>query len=710
MAGTVARLIPGHWLGGRSTLDRARGFIADPYSAAAQTESAKVAQGQSRGDKSLSRSSSNIKNRLDSAASNTGKTNSNSFRTGSSYSGSTHSTHNHHHMQNVDADSDSDSSHNGGKRPFNLRRVTTGGGKNLDVVDVHETFEIVDLAAVSTAEINFQQSAERCPLGTLARSMQMLPDGTSFYTTLLIDPLLVTDISGETSTAAGDRPPFQLRVTAGKNGNTSKVTSRWLDMHDLSYPIINPKGYLTDDDEDLMLKQSIKLGNPLIDLAGFLCNLDIPVQTGETLIATRLVPGDFVQRFIGDVDAGSIHAALRSPLGLHPSIQIRGVYVISLWARAPKSSKDNDDGYKPNSRPVTAEKGVTLARGELKQGSAQRRSGSRSRSPRSNSGNSAAHNTSASSRLPTFRIRCQYLRHPYGPFLRTEIHDARMKAEEIKEQAFLAPSSSDAFITPPTNSTSDLDDEVITGNMIREIDQQVLSSVQQQQNGATTNISASTTNNHVSNEQNEVLGRKNAAMLISEMQYWMRTGNMPSSKRVARIIASANQRHDNPSLFTPYPKVRFQQNDIEPVYEYDLGLEELSRADLNPFIERKESNLYGIPTDLGDDNHINHEVFLPHIHTFSTSKRGIAQHHNNSSSSSSRSNSSKTSPAKKYTSPTKSSPSPSKSVNRTVSASTIKKSPTRPTINRAASASPVISSSPSNEYAPMPEDDEALVP
>lgn len=696
MAGTVARLIPGHWLGGRSTLDRSRGFVANPYAAAAQTESAKVAQAQSRGKSSHSHSRTNRSNNAsasthhrkqrDRSAASDNKTNSLS---GASRGGSSRSGHSNNTTDDFNLDSDSDGITTEKSSSFNVRRVGRGKGQHMDVVDVHETFELLDLAAVSTAEINFQQSAEHCPLGTLARSIQMLPDGTSIYTTLSLDASLVSETKDDQSTSAADRPPFHLRMIAGKDATSMRTTAHWVHMEELPYPIMDPATFVQQDIHD-----STKLsGNPLIDPAGFLCSLDIPVQSGETLIATRLVPGDYVQRFIGDVDAGSIHAALRSPLGLHPSIQIRGVYVISLWARSPKPhGKHRDNGYQSNSRPVTADKGVTLARGgssSSNSSSGNRKSSSSSRSPsrgRSGGGNSSSSNAS---RVPTFRIRCQYLRHPYGPFLRTEIHDAHIRADESAEQAFLAPSSAEAFVVPTsTNETkedneySSIEDQVITGNMVRELDQKVLASVQQQQqDGTDTNEAGNQSNNNntstaAATETIETLGRKNAAMLMLEMDYWCRTGNMPSSKRIARIAASAKRRITNP----PYPKVRLQQNEIEPVYEYDLGLEELTRADLNPFIERKDGNLYGLPIDITVNND---NVNPPSLFHASPSTLNHSNHNSSFRSATNGSRKNGGTPPSRRTSRT--SKSSSKSPSRTVSANS--RSPSKGNSKRTVSAS-----------------------
>lgn len=583
-AGTVARLIPGHWLGGRSSLDRARGFVADPRGPVEASELAKLAaaaqQNQQHGrDRSagLSRNRNGSGNRPAPAGSDGGVSAGNSIMShqqmasGHSFHGGPSGTMGVPETATAHQTGGRNSSTGPGLHQlgdiaaavtgnFDARvggitevgggvggngngstKMGAGTGFGLDPVMVKQALEFVDLAAVATAEEEFTESAEVLPLGTIARGVQILPDGNTIYTTLSVlnpndliaPPHMIADRQKWNSGTSPSKTGFDASNIGGQVSKedscfriktfatlTSTANDAWVRVGDLAKPLMNGDllNYHVPTEPDPASTRALPTGfwpgNPLLEHAAFICSLDVPVQPGEMMIAARLVHADYVQRFVGTADAGSVHAALRTSLGPHSSVSVHGVYVLSLWTRMPEPG-GRGHSRSQRSRPVTADKGSTLTNTQY--GSRQSAAG-----------------PSPSARLPAFRVRCQYLRQPFTPFQPTQ-------QEQQQRQGDAGASSAG--------------------------------------NGA---------------------ARKSSTMVVAEMQHWSKTGNLPSSSTLQRLVEQAESKHaaaaaaateldrDGLTKLVEYPTVRMQQGDVEPVYEYDLDMVDLCRSDLNPFIERMD--------------------------------------------------------------------------------------------------------------------------
>jgi hypothetical protein len=66
---------------------------------------------------------------------------------------------------------------------------------------------------------------------------------------------------------------------------------------------------------------------------------------------------------------------------------------------------------------------------------------------------------------------------------------------------------------------------------------------------------------------------------------------MPSASQLAGMATAIQEQEDRlksaaPDAFVPFPRNRTQMADVEPVYEYDLSLDELRKSSLNPFLEK----------------------------------------------------------------------------------------------------------------------------
>jgi hypothetical protein len=477
-AGSVARLVPGHWLSGRSSLDRDRGFIAEPFGPVELSEAAK--QGTSAKASRQNARKAEV-DRLRKIG------------------------------VQVTSSSATASSSNNNSRPGTSGGLSPGGPLSstitsplLSNADVKETFNVIDLATVAAAEADFSDSAEVLPLGTLARSVTRMPDGATQYLTLSFGFMESKSTEGVVSVPS---PQFVIKIFSS---TMEQIATHIPTFNDLPRPLADP---FTFKDKVLKSQNSARIsnigggrlethtemiGNPFIDPVAFICNLDVPVQTGETLICTRFVAGDYVHRFVGARDMGSVGRAIRTRLGPHPSIQLNGSFLISLWVRLPPPQTPTSvaGGAAAAVRSI-ANSDKTLIEGETV-------------------------STDSTPILPTFRLRCQYLRQPISPFQRSEEHDARMAAADLKS--------------------------------------------------------------------GEGVSRKNAAMVSAEMQHWVKNGTLPSASQLVAVEEAQEQAALEASgpfgvPHKPVPSVHMQQSDIEPVYEYELNVEDLCQSDLNPFIE-----------------------------------------------------------------------------------------------------------------------------
>ncbi len=85
-------------------------------------------------------------------------------------------------------------------------------------------------------------------------------------------------------------------------------------------------------------------GNPLLEPPAYLAAADMPAAPGEALLAARIVAGEDVQRYAGQRDCGTVHAAAASSLGPHASVRLGGAYLLTLWVCGPSSPPGGGDG------------------------------------------------------------------------------------------------------------------------------------------------------------------------------------------------------------------------------------------------------------------------------------------------------------------------------------------------------------------------------
>jgi hypothetical protein len=478
-AGSVARLVPGHWLGGRSSLDRDRGFIAEPFGPVELSEVAKQGSSAKASRQNARKAEVDRLRKIGvhvSSSSATASSSNNNSRPGTS----------------------------GGASPGGQLSPAISSINSFSNAEVKETFNVIDLATVAAAEADFSDSAEVLPLGTLARSVTRMQDGLTQYLTLSFGFMESKSSDGSASVPA---PQFVIKIFSS---TMEQIATHVPSFNDLPRPLADPflfkdkvlrsqnNARISNIGGGRLEAHTEMIGNPFIDPVAFICNLDIPVQTGETLICTRFVAGDYVHRFVGARDMGSVGRAIRTKLGPHPSIQLNGSFLISLWVRLPPPPTPSSaaGGAAAAARSIaSADKASTEGEGET---------------------------TDSTPVLPTFRLRCQYLRQPITPFQRSEEHDARMAAADLKS--------------------------------------------------------------------GEGVSRKNAAMVSAEMQHWVKNGTLPSASQLVAVEEAQEQAALEASgpfgvPHKPVPCVHMQQSDIEPVYEYELNVEDLCQSDLNPFIE-----------------------------------------------------------------------------------------------------------------------------
>jgi len=311
-SGAVLRLIPGHFLGGFGSLDRARGFVAN----ATLPHLNSVAIEKLRDHAASPRSATSSSRRAPPTA--------HSLRPG------------------IDA------------------------ADQLTPMDVAETLEANDLKAAKSAEVLCDTAAPMQALGTLVRGLYVSPTGTTLLVYLSLampdggsdDPRTrVAKVpNGEdlldTTTLA--TPGYKLKVYSVLSGEVS-----W---HGFVEPAaLKPVPSATEGAklDKPMHGARRPPGNPLISRTAQAAMADTPLRPNELLLAARFVLAADVQHFAGTRDVGTIAAWGLHPLGRHASMRPGGTYLLSLTARP----QDGMTTGEPGALPLCVPSARTLARG-----------------------------------------------------------------------------------------------------------------------------------------------------------------------------------------------------------------------------------------------------------------------------------------------------------------------------------------------------------
>jgi hypothetical protein len=563
LAGAVARLVPGHFLGGLSSLDRARGFVANCRSFAETS----VAALQLRKLETIARRARNEKrareakvraaiaetkaalhdaapSRVELGASVSRHSTGSGARGGGSgggggagaggAGGGSSAVGSSSSMLALGRDDpatgpDPTALNFVEDLPPEMRRImpATRAPQHLiemRPLEVKTTLELIDVGRNSSDEVEWFRAAPEFDEGVIAKRVLLRADGSVLHCLLMggfpdeagkdVAMRAMERSTGGVGRALQDvgvsaRFMYRLRVFAS---NTGLVTNRWLRNEDLLRPLHDPHAFDDGLDPSAPLP-----GNPFQDAAALMACVGVPLAAQETPIATRIASGADVQRWVALRDAGSISAAAALPGGPHPSVALGGAYLLSLWARPPRSRSgageeerlatllpgsvaawewdEGDEGH-----PVEAALRATLTSTVAFAG-AGLDSGLLLRHARPRAG------------LPRFTLRVQYLRQPLSPWDTPAEHDARVGTEP----------------------------------------------------GV----------------------RKGARMVEAEMRHFTLTGNFPSSARLPTLQSSEHV------FALAFPKIRQQLVGtvapwVEPAWAYAMFLEDLRKAALNPFVEELE--------------------------------------------------------------------------------------------------------------------------
>lgn len=278
LPGTVMRLFPGHWLRGKGSLDRARGFAAEPLAASYHLVPSQLPP-QVGSDSGAAFS---VSSRAQSA-------------------------------------------------PHIPRRLVKQSDLSSPLA-VTETLDIVSLAAVAAEERAFVEAAEGFSMGEIARRSVQLANGEVVQCMMRVVLPAGGDVTAERANG-GREALYHLRLASTRSG---AVMDRYVAALDLRVPLTQPFQLLH---ESYAGGPALPGGNPFADVPAFLGCVDMPVQADEHLVACRIADGSFVQRFAGCTDTGSVAAAARHPLGLHPSVRLGGAYLLSLWVRQDRAGE-----------------------------------------------------------------------------------------------------------------------------------------------------------------------------------------------------------------------------------------------------------------------------------------------------------------------------------------------------------------------------------
>ena len=519
--GAALRAIPGHFLRGCSSLDRARGFVADAASYADSSIASMQLRLESRAAARALQEWTREKTRMENLMLSRGKD---------------------------PADCEL-------PPPPALEAVAPRARaalrmQELRPVDVKTALELHDAAAFAAAERQFWAEGEALEEGLIARRLLARSDGSVLHCQLTAgfpeeqgkDEAMIAlerRVEAEAERTGGKGDPALLALIASSQGvharfmfrlrvfasNTGIVTSRWVNAKDMLLPLADPHAF----DRGLSPDQDSIPGNPFLEQESWMAACGMPVAPREVPVVTRLCPAGEVQAWVGGGDGllGSVEAAARHAMGLHPSIPVGGAYHVSLWIRpergalregggveeegevgkggggaaAPAASAPPGDSWEwdahDEGHPLVAGVASTLTMTQS-YAAAGRDSGQLERFPRTRRG------------LPRFTLRVHYIRLPCPAWETPEEHDARM--------------------------------HTVPGV------------------------------------------RKSARMAISEFKHWTTTGNFPSSARLPRITTREHV------FAAAFPRIRLQAHGavqpwMEPVYAYRVSLAQLALTAANPLLE-----------------------------------------------------------------------------------------------------------------------------
>lgn len=437
LPGTLLRLVPGHWLGGRSSLDRHRGFVVDENAFVETTAaSRKLEEEVNKYRENMARYIEDRKEMLRRAE-----------RLGI-------------HIPWLAKPPSAAGIQPSEKAPTSAEAMLP--------MDVKNAMEFFDLAKFAGAEIEHNEVGERLQLGVIARRLLMRPNGHVLHCVLSVgfpdemgkdkamviaerkNVLLrikgigstlstgiedlymeagirkaleegneeavanwVTGAATHDSVGVNARAMFRIRVYSSE---TDRVFTRWVHAEELINPLLVPGAF----DHRILPEEPVP-GNPLIDPAAMVACGDVLTDATERLLCARFVDGEMLQRMIAGKELVSLAEVTKHPLGVHPSVSVGGVYLVSLWTRSKEENEPRADEplespglAAPHTRPEAMVPGssCTLA---VRQANAAAGTQPEVTVPPARRG------------LPAFRIRVQYLKDRFRPTETVEAHDYRQK-------------------------------------------------------------------------------------------------------------------------------------------------------------------------------------------------------------------------------------------------------------------------------------------
>ena len=413
LPGAVVRLIPGHWLGGQASLDRARGFVGDSKSMAESS----IVSDQMRMQEAVG---VKMIETWDEAARKTAALAVSMGRAPTAQ---------------------------GGRPVISTLLPPTRAAQTPDEmrpVDIKRTLELLYVTHASAREKAYWDGlgAEVLQEGSIGRRLLRRPDGSVLHCSMSLGfpdeagkDQSLKEGKGAAHTAAllanivgsNARAMYKIRIFCSSTG---VVTTRWISPDEARQPLTDFYAFDRGLDNDAPFP-----GNPFIDADALVACVDTPVAAGETVVAARIINGDDVQRFVGIEAFASPTVAAATGLGPHESVALGGAYLLSLWALHPPpkvgyaaapppteadgDEKDGVDAWEWSS----ADEGCPIAvsvRATLTTAQASAAVGI-------DSGQfiRAAH---ARSGMPTLRLRAQYLRQPMPLWESAGEHDSRAAA------------------------------------------------------------------------------------------------------------------------------------------------------------------------------------------------------------------------------------------------------------------------------------------
>lgn len=497
LAGAVLRLTPGHFLGGRGSLDRYRAWnAAKMHDKSSDTAAMRMLQGiinpegLSKAEREARRKAAlAIESYLRDQRAGKGKT-----------------------------------------KPILMKDM-------LSPVEVATTLEtVMDLPIVQAKELQFTAAMAPLKPGIIARTMIVLPSAHTLVVTLTLETPGTAGSAAPGASSAHARaeellhghnaPQFVMKIFSLTDGQLLRMSA---ESTVLQKPV-TAHAVCTELEQKTVEDWSDLPANPLLQLSALSCLSDVPRVPGEEMIAARIVPGLYAQRFVGMKDMESAYHACRDPWGPHASIKTGGSYLLSLSVVRCKEEGGQDvpfpaaDGLTGPTLPGCVDVRVTRTEASLRKALIEAKAAGRLTREEQRAARQAIgaeegpgadlHTLHLPSRGMLFLVRCQYLVHPLPLYEALEDHD---------EQAVRLAEASGKVV-------------------------------------------------------------KSGDMLVAEVQHWVRHGQLPTAIALVRAVKGGS-RGDGDASMAAAPRVRACQTAAQPVYSYVLQLEHMCRPDLNPFID-----------------------------------------------------------------------------------------------------------------------------